>query len=134
VQELLCPKGFLAYLIGVQDVTDLEYLVFEKVQLDSDPLAKILDPEAFHLDEVFQVIRMPYEGTLVAHQPSMLFAVIVDFHVRVLLAEDVHWSHLGFQFLDVVQVLVRDVMDDAIEGALQLAIQGLQEEVEAVQA
>lgn len=53
VQELLCPKGFLAYLIGVQDVADLEYLVFEKVQLDADPLAKVLDPEALHLDQVF---------------------------------------------------------------------------------
>jgi hypothetical protein len=50
VQELLCPKGFLAYLIGIQNVTDLEYLVFEKVQLDADPLAKVLDPESLHLD------------------------------------------------------------------------------------
>ena len=59
VQELLGPKGFLAYLIGVQDVADLQDLVFEKVQLDADPLAEVLDPEAFHLDQVFQVIRMP---------------------------------------------------------------------------
>ena len=94
VQELLCPKGFLAYLIGIKNVTDLEYLVFEKIQLDADPLAKVLDPESLHLDQVFQMISMPYEGTLVAHQSSMLFAVVVYLHVRVLFAKDVNWSHL----------------------------------------
>ena len=94
VQELLGPKCFLAYLVGVQDVADLEDLVLEKVQLDADPLAEVLDPEALHLYQVFQVIRMPNQRTLVAHQASMLFAVVVDLHVRVLLAEDVHWSHL----------------------------------------
>jgi hypothetical protein len=134
VQELLCPKGFLTYLIRVQDVTDLEYLVFEKVQLDADPLAKVLDPEALHLHQVFQMIRMPNECTLVAHQASMLFAVVVYLHVRVLITEDINWSHLRLELLNVVQVLLRDVMNDAIKGALQLAIQGLKEEVEAVQA
>ena len=49
VQELLGPKGFLAYLVGVQDVADLEDLVLEKVQLDADPLAEVFDPEALHL-------------------------------------------------------------------------------------
>jgi len=59
---------------------------------------------------------------------------IVHFHLWVLVTIDVHRGHLRLQFLDIVKVFLRDVVDGAIEGTLKLVVKGLKQEVEAVEA
>lgn len=79
------------------------------------------------------MIRMINQGTLVAHHLDVFLAVVVNFHIRVLVTVDVDWGHLRFQLLDVVKVLLRYVMCDAVKWALQLVVHGLQKQIETVE-
>ena len=49
-------------------------------------------------------------------------------------AIDIHRGHLLLKFLYVVEIFLRDVVHNAVEGTLQFAIQGLEQQVETVEA
>jgi hypothetical protein len=66
------------------------------------------------------------QSALVAHELDVPLTVVIDLLFWVLIAINVHWRHLRLQLLDIVEILVRDVMHDPIEGTLQLAIHWLQ--------
>ena len=126
MQELLSTESLLTYLIGVKDIAHLQYLVFKQVQLDADPFTEVFDSKSLNLNYALQMIRMINQGTLVAHHLDVFLAIVVNLHIRVHVTVDVDWGHLRFQLLDVVKVLLRYVMCDAVKWALKLVVHGLQ--------
>jgi len=83
---------------------------------------------------MFQVIGMGDQGTFIAHHLDMLLAVVLNLDVWVDVAVDVDGGHLALQLLDVVEVLLGYVMSHSIERALELVVEGLQKQVEAIEA
>jgi hypothetical protein len=94
VQELLSTECFLTYLVGVEHVAHLQDLILEQIKFYADPLAKVLHSEPFYHNQVVQMICMIEKGAFVAHEFYMLFAIVIHFHVCVLITEDVNWCHL----------------------------------------
>ena len=134
VKELISSEGLLTDLVRVEDVADLENLVLKQIELNSDPLAEVLNTEPLNLNQVLEMVRVRDESALIAHHLHVFLAIVLYFDVRVQITIDIDWGHLTLELLDVVEVLLRDMMDNTVEGALKFVVHRLQQQIETVEA